>query len=94
MSTEERIVGFAEMAEMVDRDLFIAIGRAIDTHAEGKQITLSTVEVTLAAFLGQEVGESCNNIEEVGINGAAYGSFILSVAMGGHQAAAQKKAMN
>lgn len=83
--TDQLVLSTSDMIEMIDQELYVAIGQTLDKFAEGKQITLTTVEMTLATFLGHEIGESCVNLEEIGVNCQAYNHLMLSAALGVHE---------
>lgn len=83
MTDAPKLMTTADMLKFVDEPLFQAIEATINEHACKGKLTTSAVEMTLAAFLGTLIGESCPTKFEVEINAKAYGDVVKAIGLCG-----------
>lgn len=78
MNTPPKVISTEDMLKYVDEGLFQAIESTINKIGAGR-LTTSQIEMTLAAFLGTIIGESCPTTFEAKINCEAYHSIIKTL---------------
>lgn len=74
-------ITYLEMAEMVNDELLCAIEQTVIEISAERKITITQVELTLAAMLATELSNSCETQEEVRVNCKAYFGFVLDFAL-------------
>lgn len=78
MNTPPKVLPIEDMLKYVDEGLFQAIESTINKIGVDR-LTTSQIEMTLAAFLGTIIGESCPTTFEAKINCKAYHSIMKTL---------------
>ena len=73
-------ISFKEMAKMADDGLIDAIRETIRQVTSSRDLTISSVELSLAIVLAAEIEQSCSTEAEIRVQCSAYAKFIAGFA--------------